>query len=264
VGMDWIKLQKATAHKPEVLRLACLLQIPPDQALGLVARFWMWCDDQLSDGRAQGVTTVTLDSVFGHAGFCNALVDVGWLRVREGSLEVPNFDRHLSESAKNRALSGERKRKERSKPVTETSRKSCDKNVTREEKRREESPSGNNTPLSPPRGKGAEPVFDPRTIPIPEPLATPEFLKAWGEWIDFRHAMKSKRLQPKSWEAQLANLAEFGPETSAEAIRRSIAAGYQGLFPESVQSRPKSLPQQQGLKFDGLQRFMERHSDDAN
>ncbi len=135
---DWIKVEKATPQKPEVMAIADELGIHVDHAFGLCFRFWSWCDDQMTDGHARRVTNVTLDAVFGHAGFATALVNVGWLRVREGSLEVPNFDRHLSESAKNRALSGSRKRKQRGKDVTETSRCERDKSVTREEKRREE------------------------------------------------------------------------------------------------------------------------------
>jgi hypothetical protein len=135
---DWIKVEKSTPRKPEVMAIADELGIHIDHAFGLCFRFWCWCDDQMTDGHAQSVTNVTLDSSFGHAGFATALVKVGWLRVRNGSLEVPNFDRHLSESAKNRALSGMRKAKQRAKSVTEMSRPERDKSVTREEKRREE------------------------------------------------------------------------------------------------------------------------------
>jgi hypothetical protein len=135
---DWIKVEKSTPRKPEVMAIADDLGIHIDHAFGLCFRFWCWCDDQMTDGHALSVTNVTLDSSFGHAGFATALVKVGWLRVRNGSLEVPNFDRHLSESAKNRALSGMRKAKQRAESVTKMSRSERDKSVTREEKRREE------------------------------------------------------------------------------------------------------------------------------
>lgn len=141
---EWIKVEKATARKPEVLRLADLLGVHPDHAFGLCVRFWFWCDDNLSTGHAPGVTNVTLDAAFGHPGFATALITVGWLRVRDGSLEVPNFDRHLSASAKSRALSGERKRKERGVIVTTLSRLDRDENVTRreEDERKNQSSKG--------------------------------------------------------------------------------------------------------------------------
>lgn len=133
---DWIKVEKATPGKPEVMAVADELGIHVAHAFGLCVQFWMWCDDQMTDGHARRVTNVTLDAHFGHAGFATALVNVGWLRVRQGSLEVPNFDRHLSESAKNRALSGRRQQKRRGNIVTEMSRSKRDECVTREEKRR--------------------------------------------------------------------------------------------------------------------------------
>lgn len=133
---DWMKIEKVTPGKPEVLQISEILGIHPTHAFGLCVKFWIWCDDQLHDGNARGVTNVTLDFLIGHTGFTNALVKVGWLRDRSGSLEVPHFDRHLSESAKNRAITKERARKHREKSNDNTVTK-----VTHEalpEKRREE------------------------------------------------------------------------------------------------------------------------------
>lgn len=145
---DWIKVEKATARKPEVLRLADLLGIHPDHAFGLCVRFWFWCDDQLVDGHAPSVTYVTLNSVVGHAGFAEALAQIGWLSEIGGKMVVPNFDRHISASAKSRALSVERKRKERGGDVTVLSRSERDESVTREEgdeRKNHTSPDGWNT-----------------------------------------------------------------------------------------------------------------------
>jgi hypothetical protein len=169
---DWIKVEKVTARKPEVMALADSLSIHVDHAFGLCVRFWSWCDDQMTDGHALRVTNVTLDSAFGHAGFADALVKVGWLRVRNGSLEVPNFDRHLSESAKKRALSGSRKQKQRAKEVTGMSRSQRDKRVTREE---EEIPPPPQRVRGTRRGRGS---------PEPEPgavsAAWPILRDAWN------------------------------------------------------------------------------------
>ena len=112
---DWIKVEKATLEKPEVLAISEMLGIHPVHAFGLCVKFWMWCDDQLSNGNAKSVTKVTLDYVIGHDGMTDALLKVDWLRDRSGSLEVPHFDRHLSEGAKNRALTKERVRKSKGK-----------------------------------------------------------------------------------------------------------------------------------------------------
>ncbi|HEY0983539.1 hypothetical protein [Schlesneria sp.] len=110
---DWIKVEKSTARKPEIFGIADALQISLDEAFGLCVRFWFWCDDQMTDGHAPRVTTRLLDDAFGRDGFATALLSVGWLQVRSGSLVIPHFDRHLSESAKTRALSANRKAKSR-------------------------------------------------------------------------------------------------------------------------------------------------------
>lgn len=130
---DWIQMQKATAFKPEILRIATDLGCSVGDAFLLCFRFWCWCDDQLVDGNAPGVTPEMLDALLGRAGFCAALLKVDWLQVRSGSLVVPHFDRHLSESAKKRGLSGKRQAEFRS-------RKSNAHSVTSAlpEKRREE------------------------------------------------------------------------------------------------------------------------------
>lgn len=108
MASEWIKVEKITARKPEVLRIAAALKIHPDHAFGLCIRFWFWCDDHLLSGNAAGVTTDDVDLLLDRSGFAEALISVGWLRVREGSLEVPNFDRHLSQSSKTRALTAAR------------------------------------------------------------------------------------------------------------------------------------------------------------
>ncbi len=132
---DWIKVEKATARKPEVLRIAVALGIHPDQAFGLCIRFWSWCDDQLETGNAPGVTGALLDALLERDGIATALALVGWIKVENGELVIPNYDRHLSENAKKRALTARRAAKRRS-------RKGNAESVTvalpREEKRREE------------------------------------------------------------------------------------------------------------------------------
>lgn len=135
---DWIKVEKATARKPEVLRIADRLGIHPDHAFGLCVRFWFWCDDQLARGYAQGVTPAMIDVALGCVGFAQIALDVGWLRERSGRISIPNFDRHLSKSAKKRASSGERMRLSRSKNRCANVAPKAQPEKRRTEKRREE------------------------------------------------------------------------------------------------------------------------------
>jgi hypothetical protein len=105
---DWIKVEKATPRKPEILAVAEALSIHPDHAFGLCVRFWCWCDDHLSDCNARSVTKTSLDALLDRSGFSEALIKVGWLQARSDSLVIPNFDRHLSQTAKKRALTTNR------------------------------------------------------------------------------------------------------------------------------------------------------------
>lgn len=109
---DWIKIEKATALKTEIWQAAEILNIPPDQILGLCVRFWCWCDDHLKDGTTS-VSQSVIDGILGRPGFCEAMKSVGWIRDKSGKLEVPNFNRHMANSAKSRASDAERAKKYR-------------------------------------------------------------------------------------------------------------------------------------------------------
>ncbi|NBW15521.1 MAG: hypothetical protein EBR82_46800 [Caulobacteraceae bacterium] len=128
---DWIKVEKATARKPEVLQIAAALGVHPDQSLGMCVRFWMWCDDNLSrDCRALRATNGVLDAIIGCDGFTTALVDVGWLEVTDDHIRIPNFDRHLSRSSKKRA-ENTRRQSDRRADVAPMSRTERDTRATK-------------------------------------------------------------------------------------------------------------------------------------
>lgn len=148
---DFVMVQFATPRKPEVLRLASLLNIEPPHAFGLCVMAWMWFDEQTEDGRASGATELMLDAVVGRSGFSRALRDVGWLQVREGSLVVPNFDRLMGESAKKRAKNTVRQQELRREKLSRNSR---DKSATKEEKRKEELPEPGAGAFSKPENRG--------------------------------------------------------------------------------------------------------------
>jgi len=231
---DWIKVEKSTARKPEVLRIAADLEISPDEAFGLCFRFWSWCDDHLTDGHADGVTVVTLDALIGRAGFAESLLKVCWLQVRSGSLVVPNFDRHLSASAKNRALSGKRQRNKRHGSVTKLSRAQRDISVTREEKRREENIEA--------KASKPPPLLTPEALVFPAELSTQDFRGLWEQWE--RHRAETKHpLKSVMRTGQLEMLAGIGLDAAKEMIRHTIAMGLQGLrAPEVPRQATKATP----------------------
>ena len=110
---DWLKIEKDTARKPEVLAIAKSLGINRQEAFTLCFEFWSWADSSSTDGVIVDVTVDELDALFHCSGFSDALRKVDWLEVRSGSLLVPHFDRHMGQSAKRRALNAKRSAKVR-------------------------------------------------------------------------------------------------------------------------------------------------------
>lgn len=86
--------------------------------VGLLVHFWAWADSQLEIGDAPSVTLAFADEHTGVTGFAKALVEMGWLKPVGEGFSIPNFERHMSETAKRRALTTERNRKSRRKNVT--------------------------------------------------------------------------------------------------------------------------------------------------
>ena len=131
---DWIKIQKDTPDKPEVLAMAARLGIESDAVVGKLVRIWAWFDTHTTNGNATCVTFSYVDRVAGVTGFAEQMALVGWLSQSGHELLLPNFDRHTGDTAKTRALGKNRSEKSRN------NANSNDDSVTKPslEKRREE------------------------------------------------------------------------------------------------------------------------------
>lgn len=68
-----------------------------------------------------------------------------------------------------------------------------------------------------------------KKVIIPASLGTPEFLTAWGEWLEDRKA-RNKPITPLAASKQLAKLEAWGVEKACAAIDMAIEKGWQGLF----------------------------------
>lgn len=151
---DWIKVEQATVDKPEVLRIAELLNWERRKVLGLLVEFWCWLDKNMADpcpenvretsgfcpGDVRNMSKKSLDDVMHTPGFASCLEAVGWAQFDDerAVMHVINAERHNGNTAKSRALDAKRKREGRRKNVREMSGSQPDENRTREEKRREE------------------------------------------------------------------------------------------------------------------------------
>lgn len=111
---DWIKLQKDTFDKPEVLAIATRMDIDPDAVVGKLCRIWAWFDTHTTHGNASCVTFSFVDRYVGVTGFAEQVALVGWLAQDGHDLRLPNFDYHNGETSKTRALGKNRAEKARS------------------------------------------------------------------------------------------------------------------------------------------------------
>ena len=147
-------------------------------------------------------------------------------RRRNPKLEEIRHDR-MEKSAKNREAAGKRWGSER------TSNRTCERITERTSvgiadamPRTSDSVSDSGSSLwVGVQGKGAKPPPVP-----PDPLNTPAFIAAWGEWVAYRRQRRLSVLQPASVAAQWQRLAVMGHDQAIAAIQHSIANAYQGIF----------------------------------
>ena len=86
------------------------------------------------------------------------------------------------------------------------------------------------------------------TVEIPKKLKTPEFLKAWEDWVQYRKDTRHKMTQITK-QMQLKKLSQFSPEKAIGVIEKSIEKGWQGLFPErSENGKPNGVNKQHSFE----------------
>ena len=110
--------------------------LDPDAVVGKLIKVWAWASRNC---HGDGVTSVTALRVIREITRCEtfdeALSNCGSMSIKGDKITFTNFDRHNSQTAKERGLATQRKWKQRAKEsVTQVSRSHRDKNVTREEK----------------------------------------------------------------------------------------------------------------------------------
>ena len=235
---DWIKVEKATARKPEILRIAASLGIHPDHAFGLCIRFWCWCDENLENGNARSVTGVMLDALLDRDGFATALQQVGWLAVENDGLSIPNYGRHLDSNAKKRALSKERTRNLRSRKCNADSVTEALPEKRREEKRREE--------------KKKQPA-----IPHLEDLS---FVDAFDQFVQSSRENHNWSPSGSTTEAWLYELSRFSIVDAIAIVRFSTAKGAKTPITNGDHKTPDRPRSSNGSHsgYESNKEFMER------
>lgn len=231
----WIKVEKDTPAKPEVMRLAALLDIDEFTVVGHLIAFWSWVDSNLSPEcpRTQG-TIRGLDRIAGRAGFCEAMIAVGWLSHADGMFEIPKMGRHMGKSAKMRAEDQEKKQRKRDRqkasekrPPEQGTKSGQEGDETGDQRREDEI-----------RRKERENKNGPQGQPyIPEKMNTPECRKAFEDWCDYLDAAGLDSINPRyngpQAEAVWKQAHRFGPEKWPLCVQFSIANAYKSIVEPS-------------------------------
>ena len=227
----WIKVEKDTPAKPEVMRLAALLDIDEFTVVGHLIAFWSWVDSNLSPEcpRTQG-TIRGLDRIAGRTGFCEAMIAVGWLSHADGMFEIPKMGRHMGKSAKLRAEDQEKKQRKRDRqkasekrPPEQGTKLGQEGDETGDQRREDEI-----------RRKERENENGEQGQPfIPEKMNTPECRKAFEDWCDYLDAAGLNSINPRyngpQAEAVWKQAHRFGPEKWPLCVQFSIANGYKSI-----------------------------------
>jgi hypothetical protein len=224
---DWIKIERDLPHKPEVMRMAEMLGIDELQVVGHLVLFWSWCDANMSLDCPDVIGTKRgLDRASCRDGMVDALISVGWLQLIADSgherYRIPNFERHLSKSAKTRATEQRKKQQQRSRPPS-TGDKCPEANGTKAgpEKRREEN---------------KENYIPGPDIVIPERINTEQFREAIGRWVTYTRAsakLNGKPIESNSMEEQelwrMVATWKTDAESLSEAVSAAIVGGWANL-----------------------------------
>lgn len=247
--MAWIKFETATSDKPEVWQISTILAIDPDAVVGKLLRVWAWFDSHTTTGNAPSVTKMLLDAHVRVTGFCDAMIQAGWMTETNGTIFLPNFDRHNGKTAKTRVLTAKRVAESRSSNASVTlADLECNASIVtdalpREEKIIEEKklnppivPQGGNSQVQK-RGKKTPPP-DFSEHPLPKEIDTPAMREAWRMWCKHRkeigHALTETQML-----AQFKELVQVGEPRAIRGIEFTVSRGWQGLrYPEECEQPP--------------------------
>lgn len=230
---DWIKLERATLNKPEVLAIGRITGAGHAAAFLACCKLWCWVDENSVDGFVDGVAPQNVDDIVSLTGFADALSKVGWghFDTSGTKMTIPNFERHLSQGSKTRSLKHRRQDKWRTKSV-DASVDAPAPQARLPEKRREEKILEEKENK---QKKSRPPKFDPLKADLP--FNTNEFREAWADWCGHRSDIKQP-LTERMVQTQLRWMAEVGENRALVAIRHTVFKGWRGLREPDPKDQP--------------------------
>ncbi len=205
---EWIKMRIDLMEDPAVMQMAEAMGVREEAVVGYCHALWSWVSRQCHTESVTGVTLESLGRRIALPGFPELMCDVGWLEYDDAGelpvIRIPNWDRHLSQSAKKRANDATRQAKRR-KSVTKMSQPKRDASVTREEKRREEKN-------------------------IHTPTQAEGFADEWSRWCEFRFSVDGREVNEIQAETILMDLHRRGADKARRDIDFSIQKGARSIL----------------------------------
>jgi len=122
----WIKMNKDLVDSPKIIKLAHLLKIDTQKAIGAVFEFWVWMDSITADGKGVELSDNYIDGKIKIPNFSEKMREIGWISGKEWAIKLPNFEENNGVSEKRRSLTAKRVAKHKKK----TSNASCVTKVT--------------------------------------------------------------------------------------------------------------------------------------
>lgn len=103
---------------PAVWAIAKALKMDSFSVIGRLHTMWSWFDSHATaDSPSVNVAPEAMDDHLRCDGWCQAVAAAGWLIVEGDRLGVPNFDRHMGQGAKERAMAAVRKSRQRTNSI---------------------------------------------------------------------------------------------------------------------------------------------------
>lgn len=199
MSADWISMEKSLWSHPKVVRIMSACKADKCPVIGALYRLWSIADTHTDDGLLNGYSPEAIDKEVEIPGFAQAAAAVGWLIISESGLQIPDFEEHMSKSAKRRLLDAKRKKSVRKKSA--------------------KSPQSS--------GQKADHITL-HNISIPSGIDN----DSWAHYFEYRQAMpKQKRLTEEACRLAFELLAQYPPPTQKQIIETSIMNGWTGLFP---------------------------------
>ena len=237
MSSNWIKMRVNLTSDPQVIKESRLLDCSEFKVVGLLHWLGGWADSHTEDGRAVGIDCAWINRQTQTEGFCEALVDVGWLIMLDDGIEIPKFNHHNGSSAKSRANSARRA----------ANYKTRQKATPREQPKPKEKPK--------PKPRAKFPKIEPLMVLLREGgefayLLESDKKECVTQWVNHLNERLPKAYSAPGAKALLLRMDEMSLEDLERAVEYSLEGNYQKLILPKGGHGPRTTGQPRFQEYD--------------